>query len=75
MRYISIEEARKTLGSLDQEEVAVTKRGKIAFYTIPTAEIAEFRLFQRKRRLEDSARRVEAMKAGQVEKLGFEDLP
>ncbi len=74
MRYVSLEEARKKIGGLGDEETAVTNRGKIAFYVIPPEEAALFRLFKRKARQPLLKERFDDMLSGKSKGNSFEDL-
>lgn len=74
MRYVSLEEARKKIGGLGDEETAVTNRGKLAFYVIPPNEAALFRLFKRKERQTLAQQRFEEMRSGTIPRNDFADL-
>ncbi|MDT8445478.1 MAG: hypothetical protein RRB13_01120 [bacterium] len=75
MQYISVDDARKRFGQLGKEEVAVTNRGKIAFYILPPEDMADLRLFRRKQRIAESKQIGEGMKAGTIAKAPFDELP
>ena len=74
MFYLNVEDARKTLGHLGNQETAITKHGKIAFYIVPPESMAKLRLAERQERLAKSRQRVDDYLADKVQGGSFEEL-